>query len=94
MTATCVLWVRACLNCEQLFSFPESFCVDTRQCLWSSEQSIDVNTCDIGEDMGHTMTEVKITFPVSYNTPVKSKDNVTERVALVQMIMLPMCPPP
>jgi hypothetical protein len=33
-----------------------------------SEQRIEVNTCDMGKDMGYTVTEVKITFPVSHKT--------------------------
>jgi len=68
MTATCLSWVRVPSDYELLFSFLESFCVDTRQCFWSSEQSIDVNTCDIGEDMGHTVKEVKISLTMSHKT--------------------------
>jgi hypothetical protein len=33
-----------------------------------SGQSIDVNTCDIGEDMGHTVKEVKISLTMSHKT--------------------------
>jgi hypothetical protein len=68
MTVTRVLWVRARSDYELLFSFLDSFRVDTRQCFWISEQSIEVNTCDMGEDMGHRVKEVKIAFPMSYNT--------------------------
>ena len=32
-----------------------------------SEQSIEVNTYDMGEDLGHTVTEVKIALPMSHN---------------------------
>jgi len=32
-----------------------------------SKQSIEVNTCDMGEDLGHTVTEVKIALPMSHN---------------------------
>ena len=68
MTATCVLWVRACLNCEPLFSFQDGLRVDTGQCFWISEQNIEVNTCDMGEDMGHTVKEVKISLTMSHKT--------------------------
>ncbi len=68
MTATCLLWVRVRSDYELLFSILDSFRVDTRQCFWSSEQSIELNTCDMGEDLGHTVTEVKIAFPMSHNT--------------------------
>lgn len=68
MNVTCLLWVRVHSNYELLFSFLDSFRVDTRQCFWSSEQSIEVNTCDIGEDMGHTVKEVKISLAMSHKT--------------------------
>jgi hypothetical protein len=34
---------------------------------WISEKAVEVNTCDIGEDLGHTVTEVKIALPMSRN---------------------------
>ena len=76
ITAICVLLVRVCLNCESLISFLDSFCVDTRQCFWSSEQGIEVNTCDMGEDMRRTVTEVKIALPVSHNTLTRVEEYV------------------
>ena len=68
MTATCVLWVRACLNCKPLFSFLDGLRADNGRRYWISEQSIEVNSCDMGEYMGHTVTEVKIALPMSHNT--------------------------
>lgn len=68
MTATCLLWVRARPDYEPLFSFLDSFRVDTKQWFWSSEQSIGVNTCDIGEDMGNKVKEVKISLTMSHKT--------------------------
>ena len=35
---------------------------------WIIELSIEVNTCDIGEDMGHTVKEVKISLTMSHKT--------------------------
>jgi len=67
MTATCVLWVGACLNCELLFSFLDGLRVSIRHSFWISEQGIEVNACDMREDMGYTVTEVKIALPMSHN---------------------------
>jgi hypothetical protein len=68
MTATCLLWVRVRSDYEPLFSFLDGLRVSIRHSFWMNEQSIEVNTCDMGEDMGHTVKEVKIAFPMSYNT--------------------------
>ena len=67
MTATCVLWVRAYPDYKPLFSILDRLRADTGRCYFVSEHVIGVNTCDIGEDMGHTVTEVKIAFPMSHN---------------------------
>ena len=67
MTATCVLWVRAYPDYKPLFSILDGLCADTGWRYWISENAIEVNTCDMGEDLGHTMTEVKIAFPMSHN---------------------------
>jgi hypothetical protein len=76
MTATCVLWVRACLNCVPLFSYLDGFRVSIMHSFWSSEQSIEVNTCDIREDMGHTVTEVKIVLPMSHNILTSTEEDI------------------
>jgi hypothetical protein len=76
MTATCVLWVRVCLNCEPLFSFLDGLRVSIRHSFWMSEQSIEVNTCDMGEDLGHTVTEVKIAFPMSHNILTSTEEDI------------------
>jgi hypothetical protein len=76
MSATCVLWVRACLNCEPLFSFLDGLRVSIRHSFWMSEQSIEVNTCDMGEDLGHTVTEVKIAFPMSHNSLTIAEEHI------------------
>jgi hypothetical protein len=67
MTATCLLWVRVRPDYELLFSFLDGLCADNGRRYWISEQSIEVNTCDMGEDKGHTVTEVKSTLPMSHN---------------------------
>ena len=47
--------------------FLDGLRVSIRHSFWMSEQSIEVNTCDMGKDLGHTVTEVKIAFPMSHN---------------------------
>jgi len=67
MTVTRVLWVRARPDYEPLFSILDGLRADNGRRYWISENAIEVNTCDIGEDMGHTVTEVKIVLPMSDN---------------------------
>ena len=71
-----IVGVRACLNCEPLFSFLDGLRVSIRHSFWISEQSIEVDTCDMGEDMGHTVKEVKIAFQMSHNTLTSVKEYV------------------
>ncbi len=68
MAATCVLWGKGLPELRPLFSFLDDLRVSIRHSFWMSEQSIVVNTCDMGEDLGHTVTEVKIALPMSHNT--------------------------
>jgi hypothetical protein len=76
MTATCLLWVRPFLNCKELFSFLDGLCVSIRHSFWMSEKGIEVNTCDMGEDLGHTVTEVKIAFPMSHNILTSTEEDI------------------
>lgn len=43
---------------------------------WISEHRIDVYPCDMKEDMGHTVTEVKIVLPVSHNTLTSVEEHI------------------
>lgn len=63
-----ILWVKVNPDFEVLFRLMDGLRADTgrRDCI--SEQGIEVNTCDMGEDLGHTVTEVKIAFPMSHNS--------------------------
>jgi hypothetical protein len=61
---------------EPLFSFPDGLHVSIRHGFWMSKQGIEVNTCDIGEDMGHTVTEVKIAFPMSHNILTSTEEDI------------------
>ena len=47
-----------------------------RRCFWMSIQGIGRNTCDIGKDLGHTVTEVKIALPMSHNTLTTIEEHV------------------
>ena len=76
MTTTCVLWVRACPEYKPLFSILDGLRADNGWRYWISEQSIEVNTCDMGEDMGPTVTEVKIALPMSHNTLTSAKEHI------------------
>jgi len=76
MAATCVWWLRALPDYEPVFSFPDSFCAATGIRYWISENEIEVNTCDMGEDMGHTVTEVKIALPMSHNILTIAEEHI------------------
>jgi hypothetical protein len=53
---------------EPLFSILDGLRADNGRRYWISEQGIEANTCDMGEDLGHTVTEVKIALPMSHNS--------------------------
>jgi len=78
MTATCVLWVRTCLNCEPLFSFLDGLRLDSGRRYWIEHKVVGGNLSDIQVDSGQMSTGVEILLPMSHNIPVKLKDNVTE----------------
>ncbi len=66
MTATCVLWVRVCLNSEPLFSILDGLRSDTRRRYWISENVTQGNTCGMGENMRPKVTEIKIALQMSH----------------------------
>ena len=41
-----------------------------------SEQSIEVNTYDMGEDLGQSVTEVKIALPMSHNILTSTEEDI------------------
>ena len=41
-----------------------------------SEQRIEVNTFYMREDMGHTVTEVKIVLPMSHNILTSTEEDI------------------
>ena len=74
MTVTRVLWVSVRPDYEPLFSILDGLRLDNGRRYWISEQGIEVNTCDMGEDMGYTVTEVKIALPMSHNTLTSAEE--------------------
>ena len=88
MTATCVLWVSTCLNCESLFSILDGLRVSIRHSFWISEQGIEVNTCDMREDMGHRVKEVKIALQVIQHMN-NNQTNVGSKVSYFPALFRP-----
>jgi hypothetical protein len=61
---------------EIFFRLMDGLHADNGRRYWIIELSIEVNTCDIGEDMGHTVTEVKIAFPMSHNSLTIAEEHI------------------
>jgi len=76
MTVTRVLWIRTRPDYEPLFSILDGLRGDTGRRYWISEQCIEVNTCDMEDDMGHTVTEVKIALLMSHNTLTSAEEDI------------------
>jgi len=71
-----ILWVKVNPYFDILFKLLDGLRADTGRRYWISEQSIEVNTCDMGEDLGHTVTEVKIAFPMSHNSLTIAEEHI------------------
>jgi hypothetical protein len=76
MRAMCVLWVSVHPDYKPLFSFLDGLRADDERRYWISEQSIELNTCDMGEDMRHKGIEVKITLSMSHKTLTRDEELV------------------
>ena len=76
MTGTRVLWERARPDYEPLFSILDGLRADNGRRYWISEQGIEVNNCDMGEDKGHTVTEVKISLTMSHKTLTSVEEDI------------------
>jgi hypothetical protein len=61
---------------EIFFRLMDGLHPDTGRQYWISEQATEVNTCDMGEDMGHTETEVKIALPMSRNNLTSAEEDI------------------
>jgi hypothetical protein len=71
-----MLWVKVNLNFDILFKLMDGLRADTGRRYWISEQCIEENTCDMEDDMGHTLTEVKIALPMSHKALTSSEEDI------------------
>ena len=76
MTATCVLWVRACLNCELLFSFLDGFRPDSDRHYWIEHKVVGGNLSDIQVDSGQIGTGVEILLKMSHKALTSSEEDI------------------
>jgi hypothetical protein len=93
MTATCVLWVRASLNCEPLFSFLDGLRPDSENRYWIDRKVIEKNISDIQVDSGQISKGVEILLKMSHKAPVKRRGAYTMidkrlRNEIVQRILI------
>jgi hypothetical protein len=63
-----VVWVKARPDFDVLFQLLNNLRGDEQRRFWIAYPEADEDDCDIGEDMGQTATEVKISLPMSHNT--------------------------
>ena len=71
-----ILWVKVNRVFEILVRLMDGLRADNGRRYWISEHVIEVNTCDKGEDMGHTVTEVKIVLPMSHNILTSTEEDI------------------
>jgi hypothetical protein len=76
MSVTRVLWIKARPDYEPLFSILDGLRADNGRRYWISEHVIEMNTCDKGEDLGHTVTEVKIALRMSHNILTIAEEHI------------------
>ena len=63
-----IVWVKVNPDYEILFRLMDRLHPDTGRRYWIREHGAEGNIVDIGEEMGQTVPEVKIAFPMSHNT--------------------------
>ncbi len=63
-----ILWVKVNPDFEILFRLIDGLHADTGRRYWIKEYSAEVDICDTREDMGQTVTEVKISLSMSDKT--------------------------
>jgi hypothetical protein len=71
-----ILWVKVNPDFDILFKLMEGLRANSGRRYWISELSIEVNTCDMGEDMGHTVKEVKIFLTMSHKTLTAVEEDI------------------
>ena len=76
MTATCVLWVRACLNCEPLISFLDGLRQDSERRYWIEHKVMKRNLSDTQVDSGQIRTGVEILLKMSHKALTSSEEDI------------------
>ena len=62
-----IVWVKVNPDYEILFRLMDGLKPDAGRRYWIRDHGAEVDIVDIGEDLGHMATEVKITLPMSHN---------------------------
>ena len=76
MTATCVLWIRACLICEQLFSILDGLRPDSGRHYWIECKVMEKNLSDIQVDSRQISTGVEILLNMSHNILTSTEEDI------------------
>jgi hypothetical protein len=76
MTATCVLWVRACPDYEPLFSILDGLRPDSESRYWIDRKVIEKNISDIQVDSRQMSTGVEILLPMSNKTLTSIEEDI------------------
>ena len=63
-----IVWVKVNPDYEILFRLMDGLRPDTERRYWIREHSAEVDIGDMGEELGHMATEVKIALPMSHNS--------------------------
>jgi hypothetical protein len=76
MTVTCVLWVRACLDHEPLFSILDGLRLDSEGHYWIECKVMEKNISDIQVDSGQMSTGVEILLTMSHKTLTSTEEHI------------------
>ena len=76
MTATCVLWVRACPDYEPLFSILDGLRPDSEKRYWIERIVMGKNISDIHVDSGQMSTGVEILLTMSHKTLTSTEEHL------------------
>jgi hypothetical protein len=71
-----IIGVKVNPDLEVLFRLMDGLRADNGRRHWISEHVIKMNTCDKEEDLGHAVTEVKITLPKSHNILTIAEEHI------------------
>ena len=76
MTATCVLWVKACLNCKPLFSILDGLRPDSERHYWIECKVMEKTISDIQVDAGQISTGVENLLKMSHKALTSSEEDI------------------